>query len=123
MPTMPHFRRSNSRAAHSQSRSLRTRRVAILIQRYLIVASFQCLPGFGSILVLYSPLWASGECDYHFLTPSPGLRPYDASCFMGPTAVGESDEVTAMVETALRLGYRHIDTVHMHFAHVTETSD
>ena len=32
-------------------------------------------------------------------------------CFMGPTAIGESDSVTTMVKTALDLGYRHIDTV------------
>ncbi|PIL35765.1 hypothetical protein GSI_02495 [Ganoderma sinense ZZ0214-1] len=32
-------------------------------------------------------------------------------CFMGPTAIGESEDVTAMVKTALDLGYRHFDTV------------
>ncbi|EJF64600.1 Aldo/keto reductase [Dichomitus squalens LYAD-421 SS1] len=32
-------------------------------------------------------------------------------CFMGPTQIGESEHVTAMVKLALDLGYRHFDTV------------
>ena len=107
----------------SQSRSVATSRYSSNATSLLLHS--QCLPNLlelsSTLVPCYLP-WDSGECDCHLPTRS-GLRPYYASCFMGPTAVRESDEVTAMVKTALRLGYRHIDTVHMHFAHVTETSN